>query len=538
MDKGQDSQIYCRTLYSLGHGCALWGPEPNDDLPSEYRQSGTAVGDVGLVTSDGRFDFLFNICLPGDDPINQYNGVPPGFEPLEWDKKCLRRVKWFRPQKPICSKDSTQWSLDIEANASMFGLPVGAGGGIGVIFSRERGAVVMPGMDGADRTDASNKALFIEYAARHGISWYQFVNGTLGREADNGELYLITGFDKTNVWENAVVYNHSTTKSCQLAFTTGGLGAEGRLKLSNSTSHESSLISRCSLDEDFQNQSLFIRGFRISVRQGIRAKFGSKVKVTSMYRSPQSEVLDRVSGGIPFSGSPSSPSSSLSPGWLPSSSSMSGGPSTGTRPSFESNAVSEGTRFSIGESIGEDDFTPDSKMYHPLVALNDHILQTRADSTVVITHDDDWISLLDSELDGDMLPDDSTLIARFKDKMSVVVNADGHATIGFEKEPLAGKDEYLLARAKQKDATTVPSPRQLHTPHLATPSSKPAYKMSASPSDTSNRRVRAWLYRLRSSVQRARGKITGSFSLNAKVSDNEGEEISYKEDTYAKIKFD
>ncbi|KAJ8079809.1 hypothetical protein PM082_016631 [Marasmius tenuissimus] len=444
MDNGQDSQIYCRTLYTLGHGCALWGPEPNDDLPSEYRESGTGVGDVGLVTSDGRFDFLFNICLPEDHPINQYNGVPPGFEPLEWDKKCLRRVKWFRPQKPICSKDSTQWSLDVEANASMFGLPVGAGGGIGVIFSRERGAVVMPGMDGADRTDASNKALFIEYAARHGMSWYQFVNGTLGREADNGELYLITGFDKTNVWENAVVYNRSTTKSCQVAFTTGGLGAEGRLKLSNSTTHEISLISRCSSDEDHQNQSLFIRGFRISVRQGIRAKFASKVKVTSTYRSSQSEVLDKISGGVPFGGF-----STLSPVSSPGGTSVADGPLlTSTRHPSVSDSDSEETRFSSGESatsIEEDDFVPDTKIHHPLVAINAYILRTQADSTVVVSHDNDWISLLDSERDGGTLPDDATLITRFREKMSVVVNADGHARV-FKNSPLTGKRKYSQAK--------------------------------------------------------------------------------------------
>ncbi|KAK1235314.1 SCF ubiquitin ligase complex subunit cdc4 [Marasmius sp. AFHP31] len=381
MDKGRDSQVYCRTLYSLGHGCALWGPEPNDDLPSEYRESGTKVGDVGLVTSDGHFDFLFNVCLPEDDPINRYNGVPPGFEPLEWDMKCLRKAKWFRPQKPICSKDSLQWSLDIEATASVFGVPVGAGGGIGVVFIGEQGAAVMPRMDGADRTDASNKALFMEYAARNGMSWYQFVNGTLGREADNGELYLITGFDKTNSWENAVVTNHSTSKSCQLAFTTGGLGAEGRLRLSHSTSHESSIISRCSSDEDFHNQSLFIRGFRIS-----------------------NELI------------PGSDSSDLG---------------------------SEESELSSGDSatsVEEGDLVPDPKIYHPLVAINEYILRTQVDSTVVVTHDDDWIPLLNGGQDGDTLPDDPTLINRFRAKMTVILNAHGTLDVN-NAPPISGSNE-------------------------------------------------------------------------------------------------
>ncbi|KAJ8079801.1 hypothetical protein PM082_016623 [Marasmius tenuissimus] len=88
----QDSQVYIRTLYSRGHGCALWVPEPNDELPPDYLSTGTRIGDVGLIGPDGQFDFLFNVCLPEEDPINQYNGVPPEFEPLVWDGRLWRRT--------------------------------------------------------------------------------------------------------------------------------------------------------------------------------------------------------------------------------------------------------------------------------------------------------------------------------------------------------------------------------------------------------------------------------------------------------------
>lgn len=44
------------------------------------------IGDVGIITSDGDFDFLFSICLPSRHPINS-GRVPPGFMPLKLDRR-------------------------------------------------------------------------------------------------------------------------------------------------------------------------------------------------------------------------------------------------------------------------------------------------------------------------------------------------------------------------------------------------------------------------------------------------------------------
>jgi len=77
------SQLYQRRLKSKHPhlGEALWVPQTNRSLPTPYRQSGIRIGDVGLVNREGGFDFLFNICLPHDDPIND-GRVPDNFEPL------------------------------------------------------------------------------------------------------------------------------------------------------------------------------------------------------------------------------------------------------------------------------------------------------------------------------------------------------------------------------------------------------------------------------------------------------------------------
>jgi hypothetical protein len=58
----------------------LYRPEPRPNLPEEYRQTGIAIGDVGIVTVEGGFEFFFNIYLPANNPINI--DAPEDFVPL------------------------------------------------------------------------------------------------------------------------------------------------------------------------------------------------------------------------------------------------------------------------------------------------------------------------------------------------------------------------------------------------------------------------------------------------------------------------
>lgn len=73
-----DSENYARCLFPKGHGYPFWVPKPNDSLSQEYRDRGLDIGDVGIITPRGQFDFLFNICLPEYHPINA-GRTPPGF---------------------------------------------------------------------------------------------------------------------------------------------------------------------------------------------------------------------------------------------------------------------------------------------------------------------------------------------------------------------------------------------------------------------------------------------------------------------------
>ena len=74
--------IYKRHMYLKKHGFPLWIPRPNTTLPLSYQRRGVSIGDVGIFTSDGAFDFLFNVCLPAEDTSNP-DELPEGFSRLE-----------------------------------------------------------------------------------------------------------------------------------------------------------------------------------------------------------------------------------------------------------------------------------------------------------------------------------------------------------------------------------------------------------------------------------------------------------------------
>lgn len=78
-----DCEVYTRNLVHRGYGYPLARPGPWSNHPSkEYRSTGTRIGDVGFITYDGRFQFLFNATFPADHEFQCY-GVPQKFVPLD-----------------------------------------------------------------------------------------------------------------------------------------------------------------------------------------------------------------------------------------------------------------------------------------------------------------------------------------------------------------------------------------------------------------------------------------------------------------------
>jgi hypothetical protein len=100
----RSNEIYERHLRLKNRGRPLWIPQSNMVLPIPYRAQGVRVGDVGIFTENGGFDFLFNICVLRDDPINPRN-LPENFVPISppVDPTDIRKFAEFSPGSYLAS---------------------------------------------------------------------------------------------------------------------------------------------------------------------------------------------------------------------------------------------------------------------------------------------------------------------------------------------------------------------------------------------------------------------------------------------------
>ncbi|KAJ7768507.1 hypothetical protein B0H16DRAFT_318585 [Mycena metata] len=193
-----DSQLYSRRLLPKGHGYPLFRPQPSNDLPIEYRRLGASIGDVGVITADGYFDFIFSICAAADSPINAL-GVPKGFKQVALPPGAIFYAKEHHP--PGCDISNTttkkrRLDLDAAVEDNVF-LPVGAGATVQITASaRQFASLVLP--KGASRCNLRSLQQFESYAIENGPEWYSFINGHLKRKVENRSLYLVTGVDKSS----------------------------------------------------------------------------------------------------------------------------------------------------------------------------------------------------------------------------------------------------------------------------------------------------------------------------------------------------
>ncbi|KAK7016386.1 SCF ubiquitin ligase complex subunit cdc4, partial [Paramarasmius palmivorus] len=445
------AQLYRERLYTLRHGHGLWVPEPSrGGLPPECADEGICIGDVGFLTDSGGFIRIFNVCQSENYPLNHHNGVPPGFKPLNWNRHNIEEINSFLVKgAPVHSVGVDRWGVDVSGMLKPPGVEVGAGMGYAVSFAEAKGAVLVP-RTGASRMNCLERARFMDYAKENGASWYKFINGDQGWGLVNGSLHLVTGVDQSAAWEIVVVDGMSTDKSCSLEFNTGGI-ADGHVKLYQSSFSPMSVTSRCSPDDknELKNQTLFIRGICVSIQKPWFLRKAVSVRVSDSTQSHSyltsswipfgetgnTQVEGNRLAGVSGSFERAVQHTSKSIAEQVNDSSMAAevslprthdGPESSVTPGvdwFEIIEEGERTEGVHGTVQLRNDMA--EQVNHPLMAVNEALLEACEDLEVAATHDDDWIGIIDEQ--EPKMPDTQTLIKKLFDMWQIDVQSSARA---------------------------------------------------------------------------------------------------------------
>ncbi|ESK87781.1 hypothetical protein Moror_15371 [Moniliophthora roreri MCA 2997] len=267
-----DSERYARLFMMEQRGYPLWSPAPNSSLPIEYIRKGVQIGDLGVITEDGMFDFLCNITLKAEDPIHTRHGVPRGFVPLECPLDIVWDKRFHSNRHHLCSPKYESWKDSIIV--SELDMRESPRYREAIEFTSadritEGAILVLP--EGCSRIDLKDKQPFLDHAIENALSWFEYADSRgRTRAGKTSTLYLTTGCDKATAWGVASFIKHSdrqvTLPFYTIAEADGGTRYEWGI--------DKSCSARCapeaysdpddSVPERHINQCLFLRGYRIS----------------------------------------------------------------------------------------------------------------------------------------------------------------------------------------------------------------------------------------------------------------------------------
>ncbi|KAJ7719772.1 hypothetical protein B0H14DRAFT_3170564 [Mycena olivaceomarginata] len=402
----------------------------------------------------------------------------------------------------LATIDKRRLGVDAGAESNVF-LPLGAGAVVEISTSSKKAAVLLL-PDGASRANLRPVKKFRNYAIKHARHWYEFVNGNLERMVENGDLYLVTGMDKTSSWSIAAAENQSENSQISLKLKAAQVGAAQASYIwewEAASSFAASGPRRPPAEESWgQNQTIFLRGYKVAIRSTPLKK---SAKALSIVDSKPSDILSK-SGFIPFSESPSG-SSSFFRG-ASTSGQESASDDVGSLPSSDSCSASDSSGASDKELV--EYFPQSTKLYHPGYAINEYLLSSTADAMVAVTHDNDWMSLLNE--DDEEIPEDYGLIRRISHTYTIENIADGVWLEHIDSGANGGKDgdsktvQVVYPQAAYHDSSNlspaVPADtetRVVYTSANLMPASSPPYLHSSPAASRSSQDITAPSYNSR-----------------------------------------
>ncbi|KAK0493126.1 hypothetical protein EDD18DRAFT_1333885, partial [Armillaria luteobubalina] len=370
--------LYTKELIRKGCGYPFWYPEPDSSAPEEFKKRGVFPGDVSIINNDRGFDFLFSIFSGADGLIIGHS--PPGFHPLP------QSIQGDVQRHPLHGKLLTSQHM------SLLKAYKDAGMSFDVDISEASAAILcLPNYSTGYR--ALNKRIFEGHARRHGVSWYRYVNGTLGRNAPNGSLYLITRCNKATTWGNTVIGRTDRSISFSLRCTLMNISG-GSIQVANSWLDDSGIETsyfpipsvQYPYPTDLENQCIFAQGFTISISKNpIRKSWqviphpinGSSTDRIPSF-DPKNAPLPPSDGKIRWMGGLSSSSSKT----LPKDADFDQRRMLAESTDQES-LVAEVSEFPIVEG----------ELLNPSAAMNTYLLSKDPSLEIAITHDEAWMEV-------------------------------------------------------------------------------------------------------------------------------------------------
>ncbi|KAJ6453004.1 hypothetical protein C8R47DRAFT_262245 [Mycena vitilis] len=447
-----DADLYVMLMLKVGvtrgKGYPMWCPSPNsaEQVPIPHRKHGISLGDVGLVTPNGGFDFMFNIFAAKNDPLNG-NGknVPDGFSPCSWSHD--KRKSSMPAGTTVSSPD-----IDVAVGA----LPMLHPSPFHFKVRRPPGALcALP--TGADIVEMANPDELQDYIGANAMSWYRYFSEVKGRTLGNGGVYVITGTTKADSWGLFAIDDVPGAQGTRPVFRP----LESHPWTYHWVAPGLGFINVRGVHDEFQdekNQAVFITGFTVSLGR----------KWFEYWGSPDGARLSRIEKAIrPMQVSQ----------WVPFSARGQGGggrgraiiTSTGqsTEAASQNSQVASSSNAAVPERSDHRDNIPrqshvevsyrteesgtdsHTQVFHPADSIHEYIRTELPSCDIVITHDSQWMTILEDK--DRNFPDSNVLLDRILQKYQPVLNA---GTAGFELKP--GVDASRLSEGK-KSAINYPS---------------------------------------------------------------------------------
>ncbi|KAF5312321.1 hypothetical protein D9619_002402 [Psilocybe cf. subviscida] len=207
----ESPDVYVDCLMTESRGYPLWIPSPNRSLPTLNRTLGVSVGDVGVLTLEGGFDFVFNIFYDATHPINAAVGVPDTFIPFTPVPAAADIQQFVEWNAGSFLADASIDRVDDDGDRSTTVLEA----------TGTEGAVLMI-PENIHTTKLKMTIRLRKYVKENIAEWYRFVKHTLGHDIENGDLRVVYGCRKSSGFGIATAFNTGRRENTRLTFSVEG----------------------------------------------------------------------------------------------------------------------------------------------------------------------------------------------------------------------------------------------------------------------------------------------------------------------------